>query len=182
MSINEEWRDIRGYEGYYQVSNLGRVKSLERFALGRYGCNRRLPEKIIKPLSSGSDYLYVNLNNNGRKKEYVHRLVAMAFPEICGEYFPGAEVNHKDENKYNNVANNLEICDHTYNNCYGTKISRFRRKVSKPVKQYTLDGVYIKTWSSTMDIQRERGYLNGSIGKCCNGHQTQAYGFRWEYA
>lgn len=101
----EEWRDIEGYEGLYQVSNLGRVKSVDRIhtyeAFGKI-INRSIKGKVLKGNKSGTkrDYWFVGLcKENVVNQQYIHRLVAKAFPEICGEQFEGAEINHKDENK-----------------------------------------------------------------------------------
>ena len=118
----EIWRDIQGYEGIYKISNLGRVKSLNRIdSLGR-----NVPEKIKAIVDNGNGYKVVNLKRNGKQKLFtIHRLVAKAF-------IPNPDnlpcVNHKDENKANNYANNLEWCTHEYNNNYGT--CRIRSAVS----------------------------------------------------
>ena len=123
--MNEEWRDIKGYEGKYQVSSLGRVKSL--------GNNKSKKEKILKPGKNKLDYLYVILCKNGESKGFlVHRLVAEAFVNNPNEY---KCVNHKDENKTNNCVDNLEWCTHKYNNTYGTRLERVSEKV-KGSKHY----------------------------------------------
>ena len=94
----EVWKDVFGYEGLYQVSNLGRVKSL------KYG-----KERILKPLKDGGGYIFVHLCKNGERKMYkIHRLVAFTFltnPQNL------SDVNHKDEDKTNNSVQNLEFCD-----------------------------------------------------------------------
>ena len=103
----EEWRDIKGYEGLYQVSNLGRVRS-ER--------------KILKGTPDKDGYLRVALCKNGTRKYFgIHRLVATAFIYNTNNY---PCVNHKDENKTNNRAKNLEWCTIAYNNCYGDRLKR----------------------------------------------------------
>ena len=118
----EEWRDIRGYEGKYQVSNLGRVKSLK----DTHGNYR---EKILKPRNS-HEYLSVVLCKNSKSKTYtIHRLVAMHFIENPNNY---PEVNHKDENKQNNRVENLEWCDRKYNCNYGT----YNKRLSEKRKDY----------------------------------------------
>ena len=107
----EYWKSVVGYEGLYMVSNWGRVKSI------KFG-----KERILKPVTNSSGYLLVGLYKNNIEKKYsVHRLVAEAF--IPNPYnLP--QVNHKDENKQNNVVSNLEWCTHEYNNTYGTRIER----------------------------------------------------------
>ena len=110
--MEEEWRDIKGYEGKYQVSNLGRVKSLKN-------CKGNYREKILKLGKDKLGYLQVVLSKEGKGKLFrVHRLVAESFIENTNNY---PEVNHKDENKSNNCVDNLEWCDRKYNCNYGTR-------------------------------------------------------------
>jgi hypothetical protein len=110
-TAKEEWKDIKGYEGYYQISNKGNVRSLDRilnqrFKHGRYE-DRRIKGKLLATTDNGNGYLIVNLNkNNKRKNYYVHRLVAEHF---IGEIPEGYVINHKDYDKYNNAVDNLEI-------------------------------------------------------------------------
>lgn len=117
--MEEFWKDIKGYEGFYQVSNLGRVKSLAKYQKGNGGSIFWRKETILKPANSGRGYLMVVLIKNKKRKSYIlHRLVADAF--IPNPYnLP--QVNHKDENKTNNVVSNLEWCDNKYNSNYGTR-------------------------------------------------------------
>lgn len=121
---SEIWKPVVGYEGKYEVSNLGRVRSIDRInvfeARGKKN-HRFLTGKILTPQFDGrGHYLHVQLSNGEKSRiELVHRLVAKAFIENPYN-FP--EVNHKDENKTNNMANNLEWCDHKYNNNYGSKV------------------------------------------------------------
>lgn len=106
----EEWKDIQGYEGKYQVSSCGRVKTLNYKRTGQ--------ERIMKQRANNKGYKYVNLCNNGKMKSYlVHRLVATAFIDNPNNY---PCVNHKDEQSYNNFVENLEFCTYEYNNNYGT--------------------------------------------------------------
>ena len=108
MENNEVWKDVKDYEGLYQISDKGRVKSLW---FGK--------EKILKPGRDTCGYLQVNLSKNGEKKTYqVHRLVAKSFLPNPDNL---SEVNHKDENKENNIVENLEFCDRKYNINYGTR-------------------------------------------------------------
>ena len=115
--MNEEWRDIGGYEGLYQVSNLGRVRSLR-------DKNNKKRELILKPKIMRNGYLKVDLCKNGKQKTFtVHRLVATVFISNP-KNFP--VVNHKDENKLNNNVSNLEWCTVLYNNCYGTRLKKVK--------------------------------------------------------
>ena len=132
--LTEEWRDIEGYEGLYQVSNLGRVKSLARVVMRSDGKPNTVNEKILKDgITKG--YCAVVLCKDRKKKMYkVHRLVAMAFLSNPHNL---PEVNHKDENKKNNRVDNLEWCTSLYNNNYGTCI---QRRVNTVVKNKSLCG------------------------------------------
>ena len=112
--INEEiWKDITGYEGKYQVSSLGRIKSLLRFDSN----NRRTVKEVIrKPFVAGKGYYYTSLHSEGRQKMFgIHRLVAIEFIPNPDKH---KEVNHIDRNKQNNVVNNLEWCSSRENNTH----------------------------------------------------------------
>lgn len=124
--MKEEWRDIKGYEGLYQVSNLGRVKALTR-TVKRNGKDMHLNEKILKVQKNPYGYCLVTLSSNGVEKHImVHRLVAEAFIVKADVSF---EVNHIDENKANNRVDNLEWCTHRYNNLYKDKAKRSGQKL-----------------------------------------------------
>lgn len=120
MADREIWKNIEGYEGLYQVSNLGRIKRLERY----YYCGHRneqkkyIPEQIMRPYITTKGYVRIDLSNGGvRKRFLIHRLVATAFLPNPKNL---PQVNHKDENKTNNCADNLEWCTNDYNINYGT--------------------------------------------------------------
>ena len=170
--MDEIWKDKKDYEGHYQVSNLGRVKSI------KFG-----KEIILKQKIRGG-YYSVGLSKNGIVKTYyVHRLVAEAFIDNPNNY---KEVNHKDECKSNNIVSNLEWCDAKYNRNYGTRNERVAEKLknkkdwSKPVIQYTLDGKFVKEWPSTKEAARN-GFNQGNIISCCKGRYKTAHGFIWSY-
>lgn len=177
--MDEHWKDIQEYEGLYQVSNKGRVKSLNYNHTGK--------EKIMKPKTiRKTGYLYIALHKHG-KQEYtsVHRLVAEAFIPNPNNL---PQVNHKDENKTNNRVDNLEWCTAKYNLEYnnGQKrraCSRTNGKLSKQIAQYTFDlpCELIKVWPSMSEIERQTGYSKSNIFKCCNGEYKQAYGYQWAY-
>ena len=183
--MEEIWRDIKGYEGLYQVSNLGNVKSL------CYNKTKNL-SKLLKPRKnkvSGDAYFLVSLCKNGiHKNFYIHRLVATYFVENPNGY---NEVNHIDGNTLNNNAENLEWCSHLENMRHAFKSGKIshefqrgaKNKNSKPVYQKAKDGNIVKVWESVNQIQRETKYLASSIFCCCNhrkGYNT-AYGYVWEY-
>ena len=165
---DEIWCRIKGYEGLYEVSNFGRVKSIG------YG-----KERILKPLRNTRGYLQVNLWKNGEKKTYrVHRLVAQTFIPNPDNL---QEVNHKDENKENNSVMNLEWCDRKSNCNYGTRNKRISEKCSKLVLQFTKDGEFVREWKSARDVQRNLGYYSKNISSCCTGRRKSANGFVWKF-
>ena len=168
---NEEWRDVVGYEGLYQVSSEGRVKSLKR-----KGCKS---ERILKPIDDGRGYLRVDLYAGGKRKRFkVHRLVCQAFHENPGNK---PQVNHINENKTDNRASNLEWATARENSNFGTRNERVAKARSKLVGQYAQDGELIKVWPSTMEVERQAGFSNGNISQAANGKYKHAYGFIWKY-
>ena len=168
---NEEWRDVVGYEGRYQVSSMGRVKSLVR--------KGRKRERILKPAFNGCGYLLVNLCAGGKRKTLkVHRLVCEAFHDNPDNK---SDVNHINENKTDNRACNLEWCTCKQNINHGTHNERMAKTKSKPVGQYTRDGELVKVWPSIIEVQRQAGFNQGNISKVANGKYKQAYGFIWKY-
>lgn len=168
--MEEVWKDIEGYEGLYQVSNLGNVKSLNYQGVSR--------EKILKPFINSDGYKRVMLYKNKTiKRLSVHRLVAQAFIENPNNY---SCVNHKDENNQNNVVSNLEWCTYKYNNNFGTRNARIVKALSKQVYQYSKDGELIAVWESTNEAGRN-GYNQGSVVSCCNGKLKTHKGYIWSY-
>lgn len=183
----EVWRAVKGYEGLYQVSNLGRVKSLER--VDRLG--RVKEERIMKLQKTRYGYLRVLLCKNGKAKRYsVHRLVAQAFLNNPDNL---PVVNHKDEVKTNNFVfiqedgsvdfnkSNLEWCDDEYSINYGTRTERMAKTKSKTVYQYTLDGTFVREWPSVQEVQRQTGWRASHLSECCRGKIRHAYGYVWSY-
>ena len=161
---NEEWRDVVGYEGLYQVSDQGRVKSFK--------WNK---ERFLKPSMDKDGYLLVTLCTGGKPKTLkVHRLVCEAFHENPDNK---PQVNHINEDKTDNRACNLEWCTCKQNVNHGSRNER----VSKPVGQYSLDGKLIKLWPSTMEAERQAGFNHGNISQVANGKYKQAYGCIWKY-
>ena len=140
---NETWKDIKGYEGSYQVSDMGRIKSLERTVTRKNGRKQTIRERILKSDIIHNGYLRVRLyDSSGKIKRFlVHRLVCKAFHENP-ENKPC--VNHIDENKTNNKASNLEWCTVEENNNHGTHYAKIAKanvkNKSKPLGQYTTNG------------------------------------------
>lgn len=173
MTEDEIWCPIKGYEGLYEVSDQGRVKSL------KFG-----KERILKPRRNNCGYLQVCLYKNVEQKMYlVHRLVSKTFIPNPKNL---TEVNHKDENKENNSVQNLEWCDRKYNNNYGTRIQMVSKKntngkLSKPLLQYTKSGEFVREWKSSHDVERNLGFAQQHISSCCIGKLKSANGFVWKY-
>ena len=183
--MKEEWRSVAGYEGLYEVSSFGRVRSVDREVRNRGGValkrGRVLSQKVMK---SGRKSVNLWKNNTG-SMYLVNRLVAVAFlPNPDG--LP--EVNHKDEVVDNNRVDNLEWCTRKYNANYGTGKFRAAAKMrgrsfnEKPVDQYALDGTFIKRHDSAMKAARDTGVTNSSIGRCANGRYKTAGGFIWKWS
>ena len=170
----EIWKDIEGFEGYYMVSNMGRVKSVERVKWNGRGY-QKIPERIMKPQKGSNGYLQVQLCKDGIKKTpLVHQLVATAFCENPEGY---TEINHKDEDKTNNNADNLEWCSRSYNCNYGTR----NQKLSKPVIAiHKINGLILE-FSSIMEAERETGIANQNICACCKDKKNSCGGFYWMY-
>lgn len=191
----ETWKDIVGYEGKYQVSNLGNIRSLN--------FHRSHETKIMKCILDKDGYSIIMLYKDGKGTIYkVHRLVAEAFiPNPNG--FPC--VNHKDENPSNNDVTNLEWCTVAYNNNYGHRRDRLskslkglntwtrgvpksadtRKKIglgnSRKVIQMTLEGDPIKEWGSMTEAANSLGCKHSKISECCRGNRKSHGGFRWKY-
>lgn len=173
----ELWKDIPGYEGLYQVSNTGKVKSLER-KVKKWDGERTIPETILKP-DSNHGYERVNLRKNNVYKHYlVHRLVAQAFVPNPHNY---PQVNHIDEVKTSNNAANLEWCDQEYNVNWGTCLNRRAVTQGKIVQQFTFDGVLVAEYWSAQEAARQTGYSQGDISNCCRGIYKYAYNYVWKY-
>lgn len=165
----EIWKDIEGYNGKYQVSNLGRVKSLNYLRTGN--------ERILKPGKDKYGYLQLILCNEGKQKRFfVHRLVASAFIENPNNL---SFINHKDENPLNNNVDNLEWCTPKYNSNFGTRNERMgaNQKNRKLIKCIETGIVY----NSIHHAGRETGVSYYNISRCCNGKYKTAGKFHWEF-
>lgn len=188
--MKEVWKDIKGYEGLYQVSNLGRIKSLPR--------KRTIKtERILSPKFNKGGYLEVALCKNSKYKMCrVHRLVASAFIQNPENK---REVNHIDGNKLNNKADNLEWVTPSENIRHAFKtgliqLSELQKnrlgdlnrgnpsKNRKKVFQYDLHGNLIKEWYCISDVEKTLKIRTQNICACLKNKQKQAGGYIWKYA
>lgn len=145
---------------------------------------KTIQQKELYIHSDKNGYKNVSLSKDGVSKHFlVHRLVAIAFPEICGEWFDGAEVNHKDENPQNCFADNLEICTKSYNCSYG---NRNKKRIEKLYKKIVClkNGQVVKTYPSVADANRDFGKAKsaGNIHSALKGYTKHAYGYEWKFA
>ena len=165
----EIWKDIPGYEGIYQVSNLGNVRSMNYHGTGIV--------KLLTPTMSGG-YPRVMLSKNGIARGFhVHRLVGIAFIPNPHGYDC---INHKDETRTNNRVENLEWCTKAYNNTYGTSQTRHAITRSLPILQI-LNGVVVKRWDSIQDVVAF-GYNASNVCQCCKNKRYSHKGYEWHYA
>lgn len=178
---NEIWKDIEGYTGLYQVSNLGRIKSLPRtIASGIYYSNIRTTDEIIKSTTvSNAGYELVALYKGNKEKRFtVHRLVAEAFIPNPHNL---PQVNHKDENKLNNNCGNLEWCTRKYNANYGTSRQRLSDIRKIPVIQLDENDTVVCRYEFVTEVRKNNFDPSGVI-QCCKGRRENYRGFRWRYA
>ena len=172
--LNEEWRDIEGYEGLYKVSNYGRVKNLPIW-------RKHKESKILKANKNRSKgYFKVTLCDNGSKvTRCIHRLVAKAF---LSNHNNLPQINHKDEDKSNNHVDNLEWCTEKYNINFGYGKYKGAEHLRKKVLQFNKKMEFIKEWNSMTEAWRVCNVHKNNIMRCCQGKQKTAGGYIWKYA
>jgi hypothetical protein len=187
---NEIWKPIKGYEGIYEVSNLGHVRSLDRKVskLTKYGTMAvfNIKGRLLKGTTTWHGYQSVNIRHTDGKfyPRLIHRLVAKAF--VPG-YFDGADVNHIDENKQNNRFDNLEWVTKTENNNHGShtqKATAHCVEERKPIIQMTLNGDFVAKYAHSREAAEKTGIHRWQIRKCCEGAKKYktAGDYRWRYA
>ena len=194
----EVWRPVVGYEELYEVSNTGRVRSLDMW---RKSCGNNKAwhrGQILKPTFVRGGYVAVGLNKNGVRKTYtIHRLVALSFIPNDDPVYK-TQINHKNEIKNDNRVENLEWCTACYNVNYGsrnkkTAIALQGRKRpsyigetvakarSKSVVQCDMDGKFIVKFPSAREAARQTGIPHTNISNCCTGKYNQAGGYIWKF-
>lgn len=161
----EIWKDIKGYKGLYQVSNLGRIKSIKK-------------EYIFKENKNGNGYRIVTLTKNKIEKSFsVHQLVANHFIPNSNNL---PQVNHKDGNKMNNDVDNLEWCTQS-DNMKHAYLNKLEIKNGKKVVQFDLDMNIIKVWDKITNAEKELGISHGKICMVCQKKRNKAGGYIWRY-
>lgn len=176
--MSEIWKDIIGYEGLYQVSNLGRVKSCERY-VNHYLGKRIVKEKFLKQTNNNNYYTITIAFQNSRKTIRVHRLVSLHFNETKYNYL---EVNHIDGNSLNNNFNNLEWCNRSQNQKHAYDLG-----LQKPYNEISIlmidnFGNIITTFKSIKEAENKTGLCHSNISKVCNGKRNHVGGFVFKYA
>ena len=190
----EKWVDIAGFENVYQVSNKGRVRSLDRVQTCKNGVEKSLKGKVLSAIPNSQGYYRVELKHNGKSERwFVHRLVAVHFVKNANPKKYNV-VNHIDSNHTNNCANNLEWTDLVGNAQHALKNGRLNRttiwlqrqrdslkKYDRPVAAYSYDcGRLVEKFSSIQEAGR-RGYQPSCIVLCCNGKRQFHKGLIWRY-
>ena len=175
---------VIGYEGLYQVSNMGNVRSLDREITDRSGCVRILKGRVRKQVMTRGGYLMVGLCKECKGKWFkVHRLVWMAFNGIIPD---GMQINHIDEDKTNNKLENLNLMTCKENNNWGTRNERNRKarinhpSMSKQVVAFDEDDNVVFEFPSAKEAGRQ-GFDQSHLSACCRGEQRTHRGYRWKY-
>ena len=179
--MKEVWVDICGYDGFYQVSNIGNVRRTRYCDAA--SASHHTPMRNMKSHVSSLGYHRIKLTINGVSKlHFIHRLVA-------GSFIPNPNglpcVNHMDGNKSNNCVSNLEWCSHAENNAHanalGLRVLK-NKKGSRPVSQFTIDGSLVASFPSANESSRKTGFASSHIQDCCNGKSRSWKGYLWRWS
>lgn len=177
--INEVWKSIDGYDGYYEVSNLGNIRSVDRCVIASNGAKKYFKGQQLKTWHSHNGYVLCNLKKNGKSKTVrVNRIVAQTF--IPNPYNHPV-INHINFDKDDNCVDNLEWCSHkyninyTYNNC----MSKSQKHVLK-LDPYTLQ--VLDEYISLADAARNNNCYFQNISRCCYNKDYKCGGYKWRFA
>lgn len=177
--MKEVWKPVVGYEGLYEVSSEGRVKSLSRVVKAPRNTTRLLGERLLTPTTEKEGYKVVGLRVNGKlSQKRVHRLVAEAFLNNPEEK---TQVNHINEIKSDNKLSNIEWSTSKENSNHGTRIARIVEKRSIPLIATSIESGEEIHFKSSMEAERE-GFSNSHVIACCKGNRKTHKGYVWRYA
>lgn len=175
----EIWKDIEEFEGLYQVSNKGRVRSLDESDVQGRHLGRPRRGTIMALVIKKTGYVNVRLSKNGKAYDRsVHRLVGIAFIPNPNNY---PCINHKDGNRANNNVENLEWCTYQYNNTYNGARDRAGASSGTPVEQYTTDGVFVARYRSINFAAKTLHMSPGDLSQHLRGRQKTYAGHIWKY-
>lgn len=167
----EIWKPVSGYEGLYEVSNYGNVKSVN---FNRTGKENLLKQHILK-----DGYVQVEFRKDRKRKCFkIHRLVWTAFN---GQIPEDMQVNHINEDKTDNRLSNLNLMSLVENCNWGTRNERISKSHNKPIIQYDLEGKEIKVWDNAKEMCKLYNWSSGAISEVCSGKRKTAYGYKWSY-
>lgn len=179
FGVEEEWRDVAGWEGLYEVSSFGRVKNLEREVSAKCGV-KLIPECIRALRLSNKGYPRVNLSIcNNIKTIQVHRLVVDAFHDNPDKK---ATTNHRNGIKWDNRAVNLEHNTYSENIKHAFRVLGKRNHTARRVNQLDLDGNFIKKWDTIKDAYLSLGLGSHAITRNLKGEDKMQVKYKWEYA
>ena len=187
--MEEIWKPVVGWEDSYEVSNLGNIKSLDRYITTKNGHQLYIKQTIIKKRINNCGYERVELNKNGKGKMYsIHRLVAEAFLE---NFNKNLQVNHKNGIKTDNRIQNLEMVTAKENQRHSYNVLKTKPSMqghfgsshvrSIKVKQYDLNDNYIKTWNSLIEASKQLNINPSCISNNCRNRRKTAGGYIWKY-
>ena len=185
--MEEIWKDIPGFEGYYKVSNIGNIMSVKRLVNSSITNKRLVNERVRKININKYGYQYITLHKKGKGTHFtIHRLVAMCFIPNSNNY---SSINHMDEDKLNNNFENLEWCTTKYNNFYNNrqekiniKLREYGKVIGTSISQYTLDGILVNKYNSLREMQRLTRFSRSSVKNCCIELRENYNGYTWKYS
>lgn len=179
----EQWHDVKGFEGIYKVSSLGRIKSLTRTITYKNGAKHLTKGKMLKPIMDSYGYYRATLYKNGHAyQRLVHRIVADEFVSNPNNY---SDINHKNEMRTDNRSENLEWCTKKYNNNYGRHNDHLSLAKCKSIYQLDSDHNIIAKWKSINEAVQGLKLPKAShcnISACLHGRIQHAYGYTWRFA
>lgn len=175
--MEEIWKDIPNYEGYYQARNLGRIRSVDREIdvngknqHCKFKCKQLIKGKIMKSKLTKDGYYEIGLTKNGKTKYIrVHRLIAITFIPNLNNY---PVINHINHNRLDNRVENLEWCSIKYNTRYSN---------AKKIIQLDKNKKQVKLWECMSDVYNELGICVSNLSKCCHNNNLTAGGYHWKY-